>query len=162
MASDFTVVGNLPLPKRLVALLESGLWPRTHAEAEWQNVRSLVSADRIHLFAPDEDKIYLSAPPFHTVADEVRQQGQGKFWSKWGALKEISPDLALLIGGFELGSDSCIVLDYRQDPTNPSVMRLKWRNGQPNTWVSCAETFEEFADMIALDVRKTSSQFGVR
>ena len=151
MSDDFSVVGSLPLPKRLTSLIESGLWPRTHAEAQRQNLHSLVSVDRIHLFAPEEDGIYLAGPPFCTIADRVADQRQGTFWSKWGALGEISPDLAIDIGDFGLGSDTCIVLDYRQDRTNPSVMRLKWQNPRPNTWVRCAETFDEFADMLGLD-----------
>jgi hypothetical protein len=43
------------------------------------------------------------------------------------------------------------VLDYRQDRNNPSVIRLKWQKPQPNTWVRCAENFDQFADMLGLD-----------
>lgn len=154
MNSDFTTVGELPVPKRLIALIETGIWPGTHAEAESQNIRSLVSADRIHLFAPEENGIYLAGPPFCTIADRMMDHRQQRFWSRWGALEEISPELAVDIGYFGLGSDTCIVLDYRQG-TNPSVIRLKWQSPQPNTWVLCAETFDEFADMLGLDKRET-------
>jgi hypothetical protein len=68
-----------------------------------------------------------------------------------GALEEISPALSVDIGYFGLGSDSAIVLDYRQDRNNPSVIRLKWQKPQPNTWVRCAENFDQFADMLGLD-----------
>jgi hypothetical protein len=71
------------------------------------------------------------------------------FWTKWGALNEIEPELALDIGDFGLGSDSAVVLDYRK--ADPSVIRLVWRKPDPNTWVLCAGTFDEFADMLGLE-----------
>jgi hypothetical protein len=149
MSLDFTIVGSLRLPKRLLALIESGQWPRTHAEAGKQNLHSLVPPERIHLFAPEEDTIYLLAPPFRTIAE--RMSGADGFWSKWGALEEISPELSVDIADFGLGSDSPIVLDYRQDHSNPAAIRLKWLKPKPNTWVQCANSFDEFADMLGLD-----------
>jgi hypothetical protein len=149
MSIDNATAGNLRLPKRLVGLIDRGLWPRSHAEAQRQNIRSLVSAERIHLFAPEEDRIYLAAPPFCTITR--RMSNSGRFWKEWGALDEISPELSVDIGYFGLGSDSAIVLGYRQNPSDPAVIRLKWRKPQPNTWVRCADTFDEFADMLGLD-----------
>jgi len=32
MEPDFTMVSNLPLPMRLLKLIETGRWPRTHEE----------------------------------------------------------------------------------------------------------------------------------
>lgn len=152
MSIDSTTVGDLPLPKRLIGLIESGLWPRTHAEAEQQNIRSLVPAERIHLFAPEEDRIYLAWPPFYTIAERSCGGAKG-FWSQWGALQEISPELSVDIGDFGLGSDTTIVLDYREDRGNPVVIRLKWRKPEPNAWIRCADSFDQFADMLALDRR---------
>ena len=123
METYSTKVGKLPLPKRLLSLIDSGLWPRTPAEAMHQNIRSLVSKERIQAFAPDEDRIYLVSPPFTTVA--TRMTHNDKFWSKFGALEQISPDLSVFIGDFGLGSDSPILLDYRHDAFAPSVLRLK-------------------------------------
>ena len=149
MQSYSTTAGQLPLPNRLVALIDSGLWPLTKEEEMHQNIHSLVSSERIHLFAPEEDRIYFVRPPFHTIAELAISNA--KFWSKWGALEEISPELSLDVGDFGLGSDSAIVLDYRQDRNNPSLIRLKWQKAQPNTWVRCAENFDQFADMLSLD-----------
>jgi hypothetical protein len=146
-----STAGNTPLPKRLIALIDSGLWPRTDAEERQQNLRSLVSAERIQLFAPEERKIYLLKPPFRTVAKRM-SGGEEKFWSRFGALEEISPELCLQIGAFELGSDSPILLDYRQDNSSPAVIRLLWRKPQPNTWVRCADSFDQFANMLGLDL----------
>jgi hypothetical protein len=61
-------VNNLALPKRLLSLIESGLWPSTPDEERRQNIRSLVSKERIQSFAPEEDRIYLFRPPFRTIA----------------------------------------------------------------------------------------------
>jgi hypothetical protein len=146
------LVDGLSIPDRLVTLIDRGLWPRTAKEAQRQNTYSLVPAERIHLFAPEEDKIYLMAPPFHTVATIRQSQGKGKFWDRFAAPEGISPELSVDIGDFELGSDSPILLDYREDRLNPIVIRLKWRKslGLPNIWVRCADSFDEFADMLGL------------
>lgn len=137
---------------RLLALIESGLWPQTKTEALRQNIKSIVPKERIQLFAPEQDAIFLYTPPFHTVAKLV--DGPGKFWARFGALEEISPELSVQIGDFSIGSDSPILLDYRQDRSKPTVIRLQWRKPQPNVWVRCAGSFEEFADMLGLDTSR--------
>lgn len=148
MESDFTVANNLPLPKCLLSLIDAGRWPRTHEEELHQNLRSLVPKERVQSFAPEQDRIYLLRPPFLSMAQRMSGK-EGEFWSRWGALGEIGPDLALYIGGFGLGADSAIVLDYRQE--NPPVIRLVWRKPEPNVWVRCADNFDEFADLLGLD-----------
>jgi hypothetical protein len=123
MESDLTMVSNLPLPKRLLKLIEAGRWPRTHEEELHQNIFSLVSKERIQSFAPEENQIYLVRPPFSTVATRM---GHGdKFWAEFGAVGQIEPELSVLIGDFGLGSDSPILLDYRHDTSIPQVIRLK-------------------------------------
>jgi len=138
----------LPLPKRLLKLIETGRWPRTHEEELHQNLSPLVPKERIRSFAPEEDRIYFFRPPFRTIAERMRGKEEA-FWSKWGALAEIAPNLALGIGDFGLGADSAIVLDYRNE--TPPVMRLVWRKPEPNVWVRCADTFDGFADLLGLD-----------
>jgi hypothetical protein len=148
MESDRTLGGKLPLPKRLLKLIETGRWPRTHEEELHQNLRSLVAKERIRSFAPEQDRIYLFNPPFRSIAQ--RMSGvEGEFWSEWGALGEIAPELALDIGDFGIGADSAIVLDYRHE--SPPVIRLIWRKPEPNVWVRCANSFDEFADLLRLD-----------
>ena len=146
-------VDGLRIPERLVKLIDRGLWPGTAAEARRQNLKSLVPPERIHLFAPEEDKIYLMAPPFYTVTTRRQSQGKGKFWDVFAAPEGISPELSVDIGDFGLGSDSPILLDYKEDRSNPTVIRLKWRKalGLPNAWVRCANNFDEFADMLGLE-----------
>jgi hypothetical protein len=119
MDTEFRMVDRLPLPRRLVSLIESGRWPRTEWEALQQNLKSLVPKDRIQLFAPEESTLYLNKPPFHTVAKVMNHPG--KFWYRFGALDEIDPELSVEIGDFGFGLDSPILLDYRQDRSNPAV-----------------------------------------
>jgi hypothetical protein len=139
---------NLPLPTRLLKLIQAGRWPKTHDEEIHQNIRSLVPKECIQSFAPEEDRIYLFSPPFRTIAQRI-SGGEEVFWSRWGALGEIAPDLALDIAAFGLGADSAIVLDYRQE--NPSAIRLVWRKPEQNIWVRCADNFDDFADLLGLD-----------
>lgn len=149
MDTEFRMVDRLALPRRLVSLIESGRWPRTESEALQQNLKSLVPKERIQLFAPEESTLYLNKPAFHTVAKVMNHPG--KFWYRFGALDEIDPELSVEIGDFGFGSDSPILLDYRQDRSNPAVIRLQGRNPQPNGWVRCSDSFDEFRDMLGLD-----------
>ena len=55
------------------------------------------------------------------AADGVSPAGG---WERFGALDQIVPEKALIIGDFELGSDSPIILDYSRDASNPPVLRL--------------------------------------
>ncbi len=155
MDTEFMGVCDLPLPKRLVSLIESGLWPHTAYEARRLDHNCKVPKERIHLFAPEEDRLYLATPPFHTIAQRVNGDSgnaNANFWSRFGALDQISPELSVDIGFFGLGSDTAIILDYREGGSNPPVLRLKWRRKpEPNVWVRCADSFDEFADMLALD-----------
>ncbi len=149
-SKNLTEVSGLPIPRRLLSLIESGRWPNEAGEAMRQNIRSIVPKERIHLFAPNEDRLYLFAPPFHTVTTRMLGS-EGNFWSKYGVLDGIALELCLNIGDFGLGSDSPILLDYRANHQNPAVIRLLWKCPGPNVWVRCADDFDSFADMLGLD-----------
>jgi hypothetical protein len=162
METDSTMVGTLSLPKRLLTLIDSGFWPRTPDEAKRQGLRGFVSKERIQFFAPEQDQIHLLSPPFMTVATRMVHN---KFWSRFGALEQISPELSVDIADFGMGSDSPILLDYRPDVSNPAVIRLKLNPvlgetlasgrkrvvGWANVWLRCADTFDAFADMLGLE-----------
>jgi hypothetical protein len=162
METDSTMVGTLSLPKRLLTLIDSGFWPRNPDEAKRQGLRGFVSKERIQFFAPEQDQIHLLSPPFMTVATRM---AHNKFWSRFGALEQISPELSVDIADFGMGSDSPILLDYRPDVSNPAVIRLKLNPvlgetlasgrkrvvGWTNVWLRCADTFDAFADMLGLE-----------
>ena len=73
------------------------------------------------------------------------------------SIHEIDPALAVVIGDFGLGSDSPIILDYRNDRLSPCVLRLLWSRDMEkprfsdNHWVKIASTFEELAGFLGLD-----------
>lgn len=141
------MVDGLPVPMRLLALIDQGLWPR----ADWkinQDYTPLVPKERVRLFAPWQDAIVLYPPPFYTVAKFALAD---PFYSEFGLLDGIAPELCVEIGDFGLGSDAPLLLDYRQDRANPTVIRPERKRGSTNVWVVCAKNFEEFADTLGLD-----------
>ena len=115
------------------------------------------------MFAPEQDRMYLLSPPFSTVG--TRMTHGDKFWVRFGALEQISPDRSALIADFDFGSDSPILLDYRHDVSAPAVIRLKLNPihgeamtdgrkklvGWANVWLRCTDTFDAFADMLGLE-----------
>jgi hypothetical protein len=148
---------SLRLPFLLQKRLAEGRWPSTAREAMSQYLRSLIAIERVRLFAPEENKIHLQAPPILTVDEELNQaSGARQFWLDFGALDEISTPRSLIIGDFGLGSDAPIIMDYRE-PNNPPVLRLKWSEaglGKVRTsWVKGANSFDEFAEMLGLTSR---------
>ena len=137
------------IPKSLQQLLAAGRWPRNREEAIRQNLVTLVPVDRIKQLASNENSLYLSAPPFHTVAELAVTN---KFWlDPRSAPTEIDFEHCVAIGDFGLGSDAPILLHYRTNQTEPRVLRLQWsETGGDNHWVEAAPTFDEFARILGL------------
>lgn len=139
------VVDGLLIPDQLQAMLAEGRWPRTADEAAKQNLHSRVPEDRNRRLR----RVYLYAPPFHTLARVVA--GGDGFYSRFGALHELVPELSVAIADFGLGADAPILLDYRAGPTEPRVIHLEWADrGDANYWVVMAENFAEFVDLLGL------------
>ena len=62
------------------------------------------------------------------------------------APSEIDFDLCLDIGDFGIGSNAPILLDFRENPENPRLIRLRWEGGGgeiDNHWVVMAPDFED-------------------
>ena len=143
------------IPERLQRLVAAGGWPRDVALETEQHRRPLVPLERVHQFAPEERDIYLLSPPFKTVGQRL-PSGE-RFW-EWdqAAPAEISFNHAVVIGDFGIGSDAPVVLDYRLDPRQPCVLRLRYDfvPGPPPTkithWVGVARSFDDFADLLGL------------
>ena len=116
-----------------------------------QQLHPIIAADRVRRFAAEETLICLQPPPFPTIAKVRAAGGAGDFWERFGALDQIDPERALIIGDFGLGSDSPIILDYALNPFRPPVLRLRWApRGQGNEWVQGTRDFDEFAEMLGL------------
>jgi hypothetical protein len=140
---------KLPLPTALQHLLDAGRWPRTKEEALHQNLQPLVPFERIQQLAPEEGSLYLLPPPFQTVAECA---ASNPFWLRPEcAPAEIDLERALDIGDFGLGSDAPLILDYRANPAEPRVLRLRWsERGTDNHWVEAAPSFDAFARILGL------------
>jgi hypothetical protein len=143
---------DFPLPDGLARLLATGVWPSAAGPSKVAQERHpIISADRVAEFAAEQTLICLQPPPFPTIAEERAKGGSGKFWERHGALHQIDPKRALIIGDFGFGSDSPIVLDYARNRYCPPVLRLRWgAQAQGNEWVQGAGDFDEFAKMLGL------------
>ncbi|QOV88640.1 hypothetical protein [Humisphaera borealis] len=149
---------HLPIPIRLQELLQGGTWAVEGEQCGW-GLRIAVSADRVRQIASDESEIYFCSPPFKTVAQYevehgLRRDGLAEgynFWKEQGAVDQLVAEQATVIGDFGPGTDSPIILDYRDALGSPKVRRLKWsERGDKNEWVVCAKSFDEFADLLGL------------
>jgi hypothetical protein len=137
---------GLSIPHGLSRLVEAGVWPTTDS-ATSQDLHPLAAPEDLDHLAPGESSLFLNPPPFWTLASEIAKNQS--FWDEHGALDEIDPELALVIGDFGLGSDAAIVLDYRRNRDEPSVLRLAC-SCDGNHWIEAAPTFDEFARMLRL------------
>jgi hypothetical protein len=71
---------NFPLPAGLARLIASGVWPcEKDRSMNEQQFKSLVPAERVKRFAPDETLICLAPPPFGTIAAERAAGASGDF-----------------------------------------------------------------------------------
>ncbi len=151
---------GLEVPQLINSLVATGRWPATAQDELRQNLRQLVAPEQITKVVADEEYLYLYAPPFSSVADDyaAHQMQDWNFWTEYGAIHEIDPNKALLIGDFGPGSDAPILLDYRTGP-EPSVIKLAWHSHPDGsgsytpttTWVKIADSIQEFAELLGLN-----------
>lgn len=138
------------LPVLLSNLIKSGVWPTDNPNK--QEFSPLLKKDAARKMSPEDDRIILMPPPFHTIGDEVR--GGNSFWRK-GVTNpnEIEYDKALIIADFGMGSDSPIIL-YYDSMESPTVMYLRWTGNADDIrqqWIETHATFDEFAKAVGLD-----------
>jgi hypothetical protein len=142
----------LRIPSLLEDLIAAGRWPRTAREQLAQNLRPLVSPERVKRLVPDERGIiYLAAPPFRAAGR--RADPKDFYNSPSSDPGGIDLDRAIIIGDFGIGSDAPIALDYREDATNPRVIRLRYNEDCPplaGRWVLLAPDFPSFVSALGL------------
>jgi hypothetical protein len=144
-------VSDFSLPTGLMRLLDSGVWPTAGGPLMTaQQLNPTIPADRVRRFAIEESFVCLQPPPFPTIAQERAAGGAGDFWELFGALDQIVPERALIIGDFGIGSDAPIILDFSRNSSNPPVFRLRWGEDRRTEWVQGARDFDEFAEMLGL------------
>jgi hypothetical protein len=145
------------LPKRLLQLIDTGVWPTgygTQSVINGQALDPIVGKTQARRISPTADTLILMPYPFHTIADEVR--GGNLFWvrdlTNYG---EIDYSKAVIIADFGLGADSVLIL-YYDDPTSPKVMYLKWswdNNKVGHAWKHTHDSFDDFVAAIGLEGR---------
>lgn len=151
---------ELPPPPLLQRLVASGRWPGSPAADGHKHADEVVPVERIAALAPGEESLTLYWPPLETVASniiEFEENGWPPFWDEHGALDELDPDRALILGDFGLGSDAPILLDYRAG-LEPRVIKLEWGPAEgdgppfrsPTSWVTIADSFVEFVERLGL------------
>src|SRR3954471_5282000 len=87
------------LPSMLCNLIDSGIWPTDNTNR--QELKPLLGKEAAQKLSAEDDRIILMAPPFHTIADEVR--GGNHFWTIGVTnADEIENDKALIIADFGL------------------------------------------------------------
>ena len=140
---------TLEIPSLLHELIDAGRWPRNDTEANAQNLKSLAKPEDIQNLVSDESLLFLLPPPFKTVRVKSKHND---FWLNPQADPEgIDFDLAIDIGGFGLGSDSPILLDYRDSVDQPKLVKLHWTPyAKDNRWVHLAKSFDEFVSILKL------------
>jgi hypothetical protein len=133
---------NLKIPNQIFDLVERGIWPRSTEDSNKQHFKELISLKKLKEFAPDEKTIFFYPPPFIRISDALEKEGYEDYWYKYGAIDQIDPKLSLVISDFGIGSDTCLIIDYRKDINSPLILRLVWSD--KNYWVKVADSFEEF------------------
>jgi hypothetical protein len=135
----------MQLPPRLRELIDDGTWPIDLDQENAQNNRPLVPKAALQRVVPDEQSLYLLRPPFRTLRERM-DEGSG-FWNgPLVAIGQVCPEKTLDIGGFGLGSDTVLALDYRDSDIEPAVIRLQWRSADQggNRWILVAPSFADF------------------
>jgi hypothetical protein len=74
-------LNELPTPKSLQKLVESGFWPVTEKDMRAQNLRPLISKAKAKYFAPEHDEMILMTVPFHSVA-ALKAGDEKWFWNQ--------------------------------------------------------------------------------
>lgn len=145
---------QLKLPIDLDRLIMMGAWPLSPQECAQQDYDPApIPSELVEQLVPGVRRIHLSSPPFHTV-EVLRQGGERSYWDEYGDLERIDPALTLVLGDFDLGSDTAFALDYRSG-AEPTMIRLAWPTGAPGPhWVPFFDTFADFAAAFRLEERK--------
>jgi hypothetical protein len=148
---QFVHLGSFEIPSELKMLIEQGEWPQTNSNPYDQELNPIIGAEVTKRIWPDEDKIILMPPPFHTIKDEVDHGNT--FWTEFLTnVGEIDYSKALIIADFGAGTDSPIILYYADE--DPSIMYLRWSFGSQgplkHSWICTHKSFNEFARSVGL------------
>ena len=139
------------IPELLEKLVREKIWPDNKISVNVQEDSPLIGIEIVKQISPDDRKLILMIPPFHTIQDEINDGH--KFWtSELSNVGEIDYSNALIIADFGIGSDSVVIL-YLDEALEPCVKYLKWSGMGQNvthTWEHVDDNFRNFAIRIGL------------
>ncbi len=141
----------LKIPDKLTYLIAHRHWPTADAHFMGQDIKFIIPEELVQAVFPGERRFCFAKPPFSLVSQMKSEHAC--FWDQDIARPDqIVRDLSLVIGDFEIGSDSAVILDYSETPDNPCVKWLRWGRTEPrNEWVTACQSFDEFADRLQLE-----------
>ena len=141
---------NLQIPPEIELLMKKGIWPDSYEKGLKQNSLPIFPIENLKHIIPEEETIYFRRPPFQTVRQEL-ESDTSNYWSEFGAVSELNPDLSVIIGDFGIGSDAPLILKYESQKSTPSVWKLVWAK-KGNYWREVSPSFEEFMEALGLNV----------
>jgi hypothetical protein len=139
---------NLQIPPEIELLMKKGIWPDSYEKELKQNSKAIFPLEHLKHIIPEEETIYFKRPPFQTVRQELKED-TSNYWSEFGAVSEINPDLTIVIGDFGIGSDAPLILKYENQNSTPSVWKLVWAK-KGNYWREVSPSFKEFLEALGL------------
>jgi len=139
---------NLLIPPEIELLMKKDIWPDSYEKELKQNSKAIFPIEHLKHIIPEEETIYFGRPPFRTVRQDLKSD-TSNYWSEFGAVSEINPDLSIIIGDFGLGSDAPLILKYESQNSTPSVWKLVWAE-KGNYWREVSPSFKEFLEALGL------------
>lgn len=145
---------QLTPPDELFRLVEAGLWPSA-GQANQQNLKRRIAAADVSRLMPGETAICLYPGPWETFAASHERMRAKKETYGWffevveNSLDQIDPWQTLFVADFGPGSDSAILLDYRDNPVDPAVIGMGWSRDENEGeravhWAPMSASFSEF------------------
>lgn len=143
-------VNDLELPPIIMDLIAAGRWKMPTNPALlglfFRDFGSPCETSGPKLFLPPQmqfetNGILKQSPFWNGKANPINAPG------------DIDPARTVLIGDTGIGWDAPIALDYRKMPNSPSVLWLRWPQGNepwPFCWIQISQTVQTFAETLKL------------
>ena len=134
-------INKLYLPKQLESLVETGEWIEDNSVYKFYKVLDYFPNTRPELF--DFYNMEKELPALYNM----REKGLGEESQEYYP-GNLLPNYSIPIAYLGSGTDSYVVLDYRDDIQSPFVSAYVWNLGKYGLWVKLSNSFSEFWDMM--------------
>ena len=135
------------LPTELEDLIADGHWPTEGRHVKSQNSEAIIPRELVRQVFPDESLFCFCLPPFPALSEI---QGEEVWRSETARPDQLNHSTALVLGDFELGSDSAVILDYEADALDPPVKWLRYEGYSHTYWDTACKNFRELSDRLKL------------